>query len=75
MTMLITSTVRRFLAAPAALAALLAMSSTAHAAIDVTAATTGISEASAAVTTVLGAMIAFAIVRYGLRKVLSLLGR
>lgn len=69
------SIARRFLAAPAALAALLVMSSTAHAAIDVTSATTGVSDAQTAVVTVLGAMIAFAAVRYGLRKVLSLLGR
>ena len=46
-----------------------------HAAIDTTAATTGIADASAAVLVVIGAMITFAAARYGLKKVLGLLGR
>lgn len=46
-----------------------------HAAIDVTAATAGITDAQTAVITVIGAMITFAAARYGLRKVLGLLGR
>lgn len=66
---------RRFLAAPAALAALAAMSGTAHAAIDVTPATTAITDAQAAVLTVIGAMIVFAGARYGLLKIMRLLGR
>lgn len=46
-----------------------------HAAIDVTTATTGITDAQTAVITVIGAMITFAAARYGLKKVLGLLGR
>jgi len=47
----------------------------AFAAIDVTAATTGVSDAQVAVLAVLGAMITFAAARYGLKKVIGLLGR
>lgn len=47
----------------------------AHAAIDVTAATTGISDAQTAVLAVLAAMITMAAAIYGVKKVLRLLGR
>lgn len=53
----------------------LALSSVAHAAIDVTSATTGISDAQTAVLAVLGAMIVMAAAIYGVRRVLRLLGR
>ena len=46
-----------------------------HAAIDVTAATGGVTDALTAVTTVLGVMIGMAAAIFGLRKVLKLLGR
>jgi len=45
------------------------------AAIDVTAATTGVSDASTAVLSVLAAMITMAAAIYGVKKVLRLLGR
>lgn len=44
-------------------------------AIDTSAATDGIAGAQAAVLVVIGAMITFAAARYGLKKVLGLLGR
>lgn len=47
----------------------------AQAAIDTKAATDGITDASAAVAVVLGAMITMAAAVFGLRKVLRLLGR
>lgn len=52
----------------------LVMSSGAHAAIDITAATTGISDAQTAVLGVLAAMITMAAAVYGVKKVLHLLG-
>ena len=52
----------------------LVLSQGAHAAIDVTAATTGIADAQTAVLAVLAAMITMAAAVYGVNKVLSLLG-
>lgn len=57
-----------------AVPAFLLLASQAHAAIDVTTATTGITDAQTAVTTVIGAMITFAAAIFGLKKVLHLLG-
>lgn len=53
----------------------LVLSQGAQAAIDVTAATTGISDAQTAVLAVLAAMITMAAAVFGVRKVLNLLGR
>ncbi|WHZ11203.1 MAG: hypothetical protein OJF60_001642 [Burkholderiaceae bacterium] len=53
----------------------LVLSQGAHAAIDVTAATTGIADAQTAVLAVLAAMITMAAAVYGVVKVLALLGR
>lgn len=53
----------------------LVLSSASHAAIDVTAATTGVSDAQTAVLAVLAAMITMAAAIYGVKKVLKLLGR
>lgn len=53
----------------------LVLSTGAQAAIDVTAATTGISDAQTAVLAVLAAMITMAAAIYGVKKVLRLLGR
>lgn len=53
----------------------LVLSSGAHAAIDVTAATTGISDAQTAVLSVLAAMITMAAAVFGVKKVLRLIGR
>lgn len=53
----------------------LVLSTGAQAAIDVTAATTGISDAQTAVLAVLAAMITMAAAIFGVRKVLKLLGR
>lgn len=47
----------------------------AHAAIDTTAATGGITDAQTAVLVVLGAMITMAAAIYGVKKILRLLGR
>lgn len=55
-------------------AGLLAAFSSAHAAIDITAATTGITDAQTAVLAVLAAMITMAAAVYGVKKVLKLLG-
>lgn len=55
--------------------AALVLSQGAQAAIDVTAATTGISDAQTAVLAVLAAMITMAAAIFGVRKVLRLLGR
>lgn len=52
----------------------LVLSSGAHAAIDVTAATAGITDAQTAVLAVLAAMITMAAAVYGVKKVLHLLG-
>ncbi len=57
-----------------AVGALVAVGS-ANAAIDITSATTGIADAQVAVVTVLGLMITLAAAVFGLRKVISLLGR
>lgn len=46
-----------------------------HAAIDVTAATTGITDAQTAVLAVLAAMIAMGVAVWGVRKVLKFFGR
>lgn len=53
----------------------LSLAGVANAAIDVSAATTGISDAQTAVLAVLAAMITMAAAVYGVRKVLKLLGR
>lgn len=53
----------------------LVLSTGAHAAIDVAAATTGISDAQTAVLAVLAAMITMAAAVFGVRKVLKLIGR
>ncbi len=53
----------------------LVLSTGAQAAIDITAATTGISDAQTAVLAVLGAMITMAAAIYGVRRVLRLLNR
>ena len=53
----------------------LVLSQGAQAAIDVTAATTGVSDAQTAVLAVLAAMITMAAAIYGVKKVLRLLGR
>lgn len=70
---------KRFRFVPAKLAAVATLGalavSPAFAAIDVTAATTGVSDAQTAVLAVLAAMITMAAAVYGVRKVLSLLGR
>lgn len=55
--------------------ALVASPLASFAAIDVTAATTGVSDAQTAVLAVLAAMITMAAAIYGVRKVLRLLGR
>ena len=55
--------------------ALLVALPAAHAALDVSAATTGISDASTAAVSVLGAMIAVGAIVWGLRKVIGFLGR
>lgn len=66
---------KRFAVLPAvAGAALLAVASASHAAIDITAATTGITDAQTAVLGVLAAMITMAAAIFGVRKVLRLLG-
>ena len=65
------SNILRGLAAVAAVT----IATASHAAIDVSTATTGITDAQTAVIIVIGAMITFAGARYGLRKVLGLLGR
>lgn len=59
----------------AALAAVLAAPLLSHAAIDTATATTGISDASAAVATVIGAMITMAAAIFGLYKVYGLINR
>lgn len=64
----------RRLAGMAAAASILAVSS-AHAVIDTTAATGGISDAQTAVLVVLGAMITMSAAVYGVKKILRLLGR
>lgn len=53
----------------------LVLSGGAQAAIDITAATTGIADAQTAVLSVLGVMIVMAAAVYGVKKVLRLLGR
>jgi len=53
----------------------LVLSTGAQAAIDVTAATTGISDAQTAVLAVLSAMVTMGAAVYGIKKVLRLLGR
>lgn len=53
----------------------LVLSQGAQAAVDITAATTGISDAQTAVLGVLAAMITMAAAVFGIRKVLKLLGR
>lgn len=54
--------------------ALLASAGASHAAIDVTAATTGITDATTAVVTVLGALIVMGATLFGLKKVKRLIG-
>lgn len=51
------------------------LASASHAAIDVSAATTGVSDAQTAVLAVLAAMVTMAAAIYGVKKVLKLLGR
>jgi len=55
--------------------ALALVSASSFAAIDVTAATTGISDAQTAVLAVLAAMVTMGAAIYGVKKVLRLLGR
>lgn len=66
--------VSRVIPAAAGVGALV-LSTASHAAIDVSAATTGISDAQTAVLAVLAAMITMAAAVYGVRKVLKLIGR
>ena len=68
------NTLARQAAIPAATVAALVATS-AHAAIDVTAATTGITDASTAVLAVIGALITMAVAIWGVRKVLKMFGR
>lgn len=65
-------TLRRLALIPAAV---LASSGSAFAAIDVTAATTGITDASTAVLAVIAAMITMAVAVWGVKKVLKFFGR
>ena len=51
------------------------LSLSAHAAIDVTAVTTGISDAQTAITTVIGALLALSVAIFGLAKVYSFIKR
>lgn len=57
------------------LASLLAFTGAANAAIDVTAATTGVGDAQTAVLAVIAVMVTFAVAVYGLKKVIRLFGR
>ncbi len=57
------------------LVGVLATTGAANAAIDITAATAGISDAQTAVLAVIAAMIVMAAAVFGMKKVLSLLGR
>lgn len=59
----------------APVAALLAVPALSHAAIDVSAATSGIADAQTAVLAVLAAMITMAAAVFGVKKVLRLIGR
>lgn len=59
----------------AVIAGAVGVSSLSHAAIDITAATGGISDAQTAVLAVLAAMITMAAAIFGVKKVLRLLGR
>lgn len=61
--------------APVLGSALLFASASSFAVIDVTAATTGVSDAQTAVLAVLAVMITMAAAIYGVKKVLRLLGR
>lgn len=65
----------RRVAAPVVAAGVLAVSSGAHAAIDVSAATTGIADAQTAVLAVLATMITMGAAVFGVKKVLRLIGR
>lgn len=56
-------------------AGVLVAAGSANAAIDITTATAGITDAQTAVVTVLGLMITMAAAVFGLRKVIGLLGR
>jgi hypothetical protein len=55
--------------------ALVLMAQNAHAAIDTTAATAGITDASTAVLAVIAAMITMAVAVWGVKKVLKFFGR
>ena len=59
----------------AVLVGLFAMASQAFAAIDVTAVTTGVSDATTAITTVIGALLALSIAIFGISKVYSFVKR
>ncbi len=59
----------------ALIASAVGVSSLSHAAIDVAAATTGVSDAQTAVLAVLATMITMAAAIFGVKKVLRLLGR
>lgn len=65
----------KFATRSAAIGALALSTVPAFAAIDVTAATTGVSDAQTAVLAVLAVMITMAAAIYGVKKVLRLLGR
>lgn len=67
--------VRKYGPKLAVLAPVAALPALSHAAIDVTAATTGVSDAQTAVLAVLAAMITMAAAIFGVKKVLRLLGR
>jgi hypothetical protein len=60
--------------APILGAGVLALATSSHAVIDITAATTGVADAQTAVLGVLAAMITMAAAIFGVRKVLHLLG-
>lgn len=68
------NSVARRAGVPLAAFGALVLSSGAHAAIDVSAATTGITDAQTAVLAVLAAMITMAAAIFGVKKVLHLLG-
>lgn len=63
-----------FLPRVGVLGALTVAAASSHAAIDVSAATTGITDAQTAVLSVLAAMITMAAAVYGVKKVLKMLG-
>jgi hypothetical protein len=65
---------KSFLRVGGVVASLGLLASSAHAALDVTAATTGITDATTAVVAVLGAMIVMGAAFFGLKKIKALIG-